>query len=551
MTKRHSSPTAFAKTQSSDTPPLEGSAEAASELSSPTLADGSRTDGDVRSWSSRSEPVLQSEGKSGGPDPLIDTVLSGLYRVEARIGEGGMGAVYKARHVHLGRSFAIKVLTGSTGENAEAVERLLQEAQAASSIEHENIVDVVSFDRAEDGRVFLVMELLKGQSLADLMGQPMALERAVSIYDQLCDALDAAHTRGIVHRDLKPENIFIVPRSGGDFVKVLDFGISKVKASEAERVRVTRTGQLLGTPLYMSPEQAKGDMDVDHRADIYSLGVMLYEMLVGEPPFQGHNYFQLLWKHGNETPVSPSSRGVPRDVSAVIMRALEKEPAHRHGSARELGEALRAAAPDARHIGAKTASTVSLPPAPPASKAPLAFAAVAALALLAGGAWLLRSAPETPPQVASSPEESAASSESGGGEAGSEGTAAFEAETNEAGAPDEATSAGTLADETPAEGTLEAEELPTGEDPSPALAIVRFQAQPAGAEIRLDGEVRGTAPLELELTEGQRYQAVFRWRGGARRRVRFTAGERPTVVGRAPTRRAAVEDAIPAVRMSL
>jgi eukaryotic-like serine/threonine-protein kinase len=297
--------------------------------------------------------VAEDADEAPGPpeaDPRLGTVLAGLYRLEERIGEGGMGTVYRATHVHLGKGFAIKVLSPQVQQSATAVERLRQEAVTASSIDHDHIVNVLSFDRTDDGDVFIVMELLRGRSLHDLLaGGPLPLTRAVPIAQQVARALGAAHALGIVHRDLKPENVFIVDKDGADFVKVLDFGISKVRSAESERVRVTRTGQLIGTPLYMSPEQARGETEVDLRADVYALGIILYEMLTGSPPFDGRNYFQLLWKHGNETPEPPSRRtpdaAIPTAVEVQILRALQKDPAARFDSMAAFEEALAKAAP--------------------------------------------------------------------------------------------------------------------------------------------------------------------------------------------------------------
>ena len=307
-----------------------------------------------RDWQGdRPEPrILPYAGDASEPeDALIGQTLSGLYRVEAQIGQGGMDTVYLAVHIHLERPFAVKVLAETVASNQEAVKRLLQEARTASSIDHENIVDVVSFDTTADGRVFIVMEFLEGTSLGDLIEDEgaMALERMLPVAIQVCRALDAAHERGIVHRDLKPDNVFLVRhRAGHDFVKVLDFGISKVQTAEAEQVRMTKTGQLVGTPLYMSPEQARGDTNIDLRADIYALGVMLFEMITGRPPFDGSNYFQLLWKHGNEPPPLMRERmpSVPAALDDVVQRALAKKREERFQSMAELEEALLAALPE-------------------------------------------------------------------------------------------------------------------------------------------------------------------------------------------------------------
>ena len=313
----------------------------------------------------RSQPrIVREDELEEGPDPMIGQVLSGLYKVDKRIGEGGMGTVYMAVHIHLNKPFAVKVLSDKVAANKMAVDRLLQEAQTASSIDHDNIVDVVSFDTTDEGRVFLVMEFLEGFSLADLVEKgPMRPERTLPIAYQLCQALEAAHESGVVHRDLKPENVFIVRKRDLDFVKVLDFGISKVKTAEAEQVRMTRTGQLVGTPLYMSPEQARGESDVDRHADIYALGVILYEMLCGRPPFEGGNYFQLLWKHGNESAQPLGERcDISPALEAAVMKALEKKPADRHQSMAEFEQALMAAAPD---IGTHPSRLVTMPPRQP------------------------------------------------------------------------------------------------------------------------------------------------------------------------------------------
>ncbi|MEM1417326.1 MAG: serine/threonine-protein kinase, partial [Myxococcota bacterium] len=356
----------------------------------------------------RSAPRVVPERETPeGEDPILGRVLGGLYQVEHRLGEGGMGTVYRANHVHLNRPFAVKVLSERVASSQQAVERLLQEAKTASSIEHDNIVDVVSFDVTDDGRVFLVMELLRGESLADALDHgPMPLERALPLAYQVADALQAAHDAGVIHRDLKPENVFLVRKGGIEFVKVLDFGISKVQSAEAEEVRMTRTGQLVGTPLYMSPEQSRGETDVDHRADVYALGIVLYEMLTGDPPFEGTNYFQLLWKHGNEPPqpLRKRARTVPKPVDQVVLRALAKRADERFASMSAFAAALLEAAPDVRP---SLPTPTSLPPAPPelpVSRTPrgllLALGAVALIAVGFGASRLFRDAPPAPVHVA-------------------------------------------------------------------------------------------------------------------------------------------------------
>jgi serine/threonine protein kinase len=316
---------------------------------------------DVRDTPFSPPPIARSDDDDG-PDPFVGRTLSGLYRVERRIGRGGMGTVYVAEHIHLQKQFAVKVLLPEVAKHATAVERLRQEAVAASRIEHENIVGVASFDRTEEGDVFIVMEMLRGEDLATVLGRgPLAIDRAIPIALQICGALGAAHAAGIVHRDLKPENVFLVRRGDFDFVKVLDFGISKVKSADAEQVRMTKTGQLVGTPLYMSPEQARGETDIDKRVDVYALGVMLYEMLTGVPPFEGDNYFQLLWKHGNEPAQPMRARNpnmyIPDAVEEVVSRALAKKREDRFASMEELEAALVAATPELAALPAQRFST--------------------------------------------------------------------------------------------------------------------------------------------------------------------------------------------------
>ena len=210
-------------------------------------------------------------------DPLVGQTLAGRYRIERKLGEGGMGAVYLGHHVALEKKVALKVLHGEFVRKADLIERFLQEAKAASKIRHDNVIDITDFGQTDDGLVFFAMELLDGRDLAEelglaqLAGEVMPWPRTRHIFLQICAALSAAHAKGIIHRDLKPENIYLVERLGQkDFVKLLDFGIAKLTEVNDEGRKLTKTGMLFGTPEYMSPEQARGEK-VDQRVDVYAM----------------------------------------------------------------------------------------------------------------------------------------------------------------------------------------------------------------------------------------------------------------------------------------
>ncbi len=283
-------------------------------------------------------------------DPLVGTILAGRYEVIRRIGEGGMGAVYEARHTVIGKRVAVKVLLERLVEKRELVARLLKEARLASAIGHENIVDVTDFGTTEDARSFVVMEYLEGEPLSALLAReaPLPVERCLHIVKQVVSALGAAHAKGIVHRDIKPENIYLIRRGDEDFVKVVDFGVSKAvrTADEGpETLRLTRTGILLGTPLYMSPEQARGDEDIDSRADIWAVGIVLYECLTGEVPFRANNYLQVIAQVLNHEALSPSKMlpdlGIPSAVETVVMKSLAKDRQLRYQDMSELERDLQ------------------------------------------------------------------------------------------------------------------------------------------------------------------------------------------------------------------
>ena len=265
---------------------------------------------------------------------LISQLLDGRYKVNSLIGEGGMGRVYLAEHIEIGKRVALKVLHPVYSRTPEVVERFRREARAASKIGHPNIVDVTDSGTTPDGNVYFVMEYLEGVELAKVIDEHGAMDigRALHIASQICRAVSAAHQVGIIHRDLKPENIFLVSRDGAaDFVKVLDFGIAKSAELEESRERkLTHPGMAMGTPEYMAPEQAAGK-PYDHRIDVYSAGAILYEMLTGVPPYDGENFMEVLTKKATQEPVPPRELrpDLPEDVERVVQYALSQDPNER------------------------------------------------------------------------------------------------------------------------------------------------------------------------------------------------------------------------------
>jgi len=261
-----------------------------------------------------------------------------------------MGAVYLAEHPGIGRRVAVKVLHKNYTRDEHLLARFLNEARAANAIRHPNIIEILDSGMLADGTPFLVMELLEGESLGTRLRQngAMPIPTAVDFAYQTASALGAAHAKGIVHRDLKPDNLFIVPDphdAHRERIKVLDFGIAKLQqgAGAGDSVK-TRTGTLMGTPIYMSPEQCRGTRTVDHRSDIYSLGVIFYEMLVGQPPFVSEGFGELVNMHLNVPPASARSKRpeIPLAVDALVMKMLAKNPDERYAEMREVQAALKA-----------------------------------------------------------------------------------------------------------------------------------------------------------------------------------------------------------------
>ncbi len=272
----------------------------------------------------------------------------GNYRAISLLGEGGMGAVYLAEHPGIGRRVAVKVLHKNYIRDENLLTRFLNEARAANAIRHPNIIEILDSGTIADGTPFLVMELLEGESLGTRIRRLGALPipTAVELCYQTASALGAAHKKGIVHRDLKPDNLYVVPDAhepDRERIKVLDFGIAKLQQGSANDSVKTRTGTLMGTPIYMSPEQCRGTRTVDHRSDIYSLGIIFFEMLCGQPPFVSEGFGELVNMHLNVAPPAPSSQnaGVSPVIDAIVLKMLAKNPDERFADMGELQKALK------------------------------------------------------------------------------------------------------------------------------------------------------------------------------------------------------------------
>ena len=289
------------------------------------------------------EPVSpRDDEQSAERDALLGTLLAGRYRIEELIGSGGMGAVYRAEHVHMRKAVAVKVLHKEMTAFPEVVARFEREAVAAGRIEHPHVVSASDFGQLEDGSFYLVLEFIEGQSLAKLVSKAGALSpiRALCITRQIVEALQAAHGVGIVHRDLKPENVMLVDKDDDpDFVKVLDFGIAKIKVEETvEQPALTQIGTVFGTPEYMSPEQARGEL-VDARADLYTVGVILFEMLAGVSPFKDDDLVVVLTRHLTADP-PPLPSSVDPMIVDLVRLLLRKNRDERVQSAAELIERI-------------------------------------------------------------------------------------------------------------------------------------------------------------------------------------------------------------------
>ena len=297
------------------------------------------------------------------------------YKILQKLGEGGMGIVYKAQDLKLDRYVALKFLPQHLTDNGEAKKRFVQEAKAASAMDHPNICNIYEIDETPDGHMFIAMACYEGESLRDrLKGGPMEVETALNIISQVATGLSKAHEKDIVHRDIKPANILITSEG---VVKIVDFGLAKLEG----RTKVTKTGTTVGTVAYMSPEQARSET-VDHRTDIWSLGVMLYEMLAGQKPFPGEHEAAVVYKIVNEEPppLAQHAENLPQGLQNILDCALKKDPEERFQSVKEMLNEFT--------TPTVTASTMPLRTKPKAGKNLRTLITVIVTVLVVGGGYL-------------------------------------------------------------------------------------------------------------------------------------------------------------------
>ena len=267
-------------------------------------------------------------------DPFVGRVIDNRYEIQARVGEGGMGVVYRARQISIDRIIALKMLNAQMAQDPNWVQRFYNEAKACSRLQHPNTIRMFDFGQTTDGRLFMTMEFLDGISLRDATAKgPMAPQRVAKILIQCCASLAEAHSIGIIHRDIKPDNVFLLNMAGSpDFVKLLDFSVAKL-LQEGDKMH-TQAGVVFGTPQYMSPEQGRG-LPLDARSDLYALGILAYEMLTGMVPFHDENPMTVIQMH-LRAELPPMPQNVPYSVQQIVRRALEKDAAHRYQSAGEM-----------------------------------------------------------------------------------------------------------------------------------------------------------------------------------------------------------------------
>lgn len=421
----------------------------------------------------------------------------GRYRIVKELGKGSMGVVYQAHDPQIDRPVALKVLRPDRVGSEAFVQRFLKEAKAVGRLSHPNIV--VVYDIGEDhGTVYISMEFLEGRPLSELLkARSLSLSQALKIAVQVSDGLDYAHSKGIVHRDIKPSNIIVQPDGR---VKITDFGIARIQDPLA--TQQTQAGEILGTPAYMAPEQVLGQ-PVDGRADLFSLGVILYEMTAGQRPFTGESLMTMFRSITEDTPREPLelNPSLPGELSRVILKSLAKDPRNRFSDCRELSEALRRCLEfverDTRPLPASALERRRFPMALALTLGGLALGG----ALIAGSLFLTHRGAKDP---ATFPESPVRQPVSGHEDRREERIVPPSRELHEEAAPQPDQTPAPTATRLPGEGGSTQPRQPRSEtDAAPAaLGSLSIESTPAGAEVTIGGQVRGVTPLMLSLPPG-------------------------------------------------
>jgi serine/threonine-protein kinase len=423
----------------------------------------------------------------------------GRYQIVRELGKGSMGVVYEAYDPLFDRRVALKVLRPDRVSSSAFAQRFLKEAKAVGRLYHSNIV--VAHDKGEDhGTVYLSMEYIEGKPLNEvLQTEKLALEEALKIGIQIADALAYAHSKGIVHRDIKPSNIIVQPDGN---IKITDFGIARIEDPLA--TQQTQAGEILGTPAYMAPEQVLG-RSVDGRSDLFSLGVILYELATRQRPFSGESLATIFHSITHEDPRNPEdlNPGLPRELSAVILKCLSKEPEHRYSSCHELSEALRSC------LLARDADTVTITPAAAEPRRVVQLLPMILLTLIlvaglsAGAIYLMRgpsreSALTQPPQT---PQSLPGQNDRADSPSFPASTSSTATPADPAHPPETPSHASEQLPTTASSAPSTSESAKPGQTPS-AQGSLRLESKPVGAEVRIDGEYRGQTPLEVTLPPG-------------------------------------------------